>query len=196
MVGKGGGCEVGDEEDKPLGEKGGGDVVGDVAVAVQYNKVKEGGDVVGDVVVSVQCTELVGSNGGEGGVGDMSVEVDEGEMVTVMAVDTAKGRIETGEDGPVAVEVKGGVAVGLHEAKRKDSVEPMTTKKDKDAVDVTVGNNIKRGETHTRGRDMKEVKGDAIDPVREGQGEIGAVGAKDENGVKGDTALEAPSGES
>ena len=234
---KGGGGEVGDEVDKPLRVKGGGGEVGDVAVAIDR----------GDKIV----TQLVGSNGGGGGVRDVAVEVGEGG--TVMAVDTTKGRIYTREDGQVAVEVNGGVAVEtvevgvavegnggvavetvkvgvavevnggvavetvevavevngvvavetvevggaveVREAKMEDSVESMTTVKEKDAVDVTVRNNIKQGETHTWGRDMEGVRGYALVPRMEGHGERGAVGAKDGNGDKGNTALDAPSGE-
>ena len=60
----------------------------------------------------------------------------------------------------MAVEVNGGVAVETVEvggavevcvAKMEDSMESMTTVKDKDAVEITVRNNAKQGETHTWG---------------------------------------------
>ena len=43
---------------------------------------------------------------------------------------------------------------------------------------------------------MEGVEGDAMDlRVEEQEEEIGAVGAKDGNGIKGDVAKKAPSGE-
>ena len=82
-----------------------------------------------------------------------------------------------------------------HLEKREDPEESMTRMEDKVVEVDKAEHNVRQEEAHTWGREMEEVRGGAMDPGLGEQEEIGAVGAKDENGIKGDIVLEAPSGE-
>ena len=71
----------------------------------------------------------------------------------------------------------------------------MTRMEDKVVEVDKAGHNVRQEEAHTWGREMEEVRGGAMDPGLGEQEEIGAVGAKYENGNRGDVAKKAPSGE-